>query len=394
MRSSPLLEYSPTVLVLCLWVGGFTTLVAGLIAIVSNDIKRVIAYSTMAQLGMMVIAIGLSSYNMALFHLFCHAFFKALLFMSAGSIIHSIASESQDMRKYGGLLQFLPFTYLSILIASLSLMAIPGLTGFYSKDIIIESSFGSFTISGFIMYWISVISATLTSGYSIRVLYLTFLSTPNSPRNIYTKVHEPGLTMGIPMIILTIFSIFIGYLTKDFYLGIGGNSLLFNVLFIHPNHTILPDTEFGVPTLFKILPLFTSLAFSFICFISYEFFPNTFFKFTNVQFVKAIYSFFNQKFFFDAILNNVILRSGLSISGILNKSIDKGALQFLGPRGLSYILLKFSNNLSVFESGYVTYYSLHFITVTIIFFLIFTFFNIYLPLIYLILLFINYQVKN
>ena len=124
----------------------------GVGAITTNDIKKIIALSTMSQLGLMVVAIGLSAYNISLFHLFCHAMFKALLFMSAGSIIHSVISESQDIRTYGGFIHYLPVTYVSILIASLSLMAVPGLTGFYSKDIIIESGIGVYTISGYIIY--------------------------------------------------------------------------------------------------------------------------------------------------------------------------------------------------------------------------------------------------
>ena len=137
VRSSFILEYAPSVLLTILWLAGLTTLVSGLIAVVTNDIKRVIALSTMSQLAMMMLAIGSSAYDLAIYHLYCHAFFKALLFMSAGSIIHSYMSETQDMRKYGGLLNYLPFSYTTMLIASLSLMAIPGLTGYYSKDIII-----------------------------------------------------------------------------------------------------------------------------------------------------------------------------------------------------------------------------------------------------------------
>jgi NADH-ubiquinone oxidoreductase chain 5 len=144
----------------------------------------------MSQLGLMVVAIGLSAYNISLFHLFCHAMFKALLFMSAGSIIHSVISESQDIRTYGGFLQYLPVTYVSILIASLSLMALPGLTGYYSKDIIIESTLGVYTISGYIIYWLSLSSATLTTLYSIRLLYLVFFSTPNASRFVYHNLHE------------------------------------------------------------------------------------------------------------------------------------------------------------------------------------------------------------
>lgn len=139
VRSYMILEYTPTMLLIICWLGGLTTLVSGLIAIVTNDIKRVIALSTMSQLSIMVLAIGISAYDLAIYHLYCHAFFKALLFMGAGSVIHSFVAESQDMRKYGGLIEYLPFSYTAILIASLSLMAIPGLTGYYSKDIIIES---------------------------------------------------------------------------------------------------------------------------------------------------------------------------------------------------------------------------------------------------------------
>jgi len=149
LRSSPILEYAPNVLFFILLIGGLTTVFAGLIAIVTNYLKKVIALSTMSQLGMMMIAIGLSSYNLALFHLLCHSdlFFKALLFMSAGSVIHSFISETQDMRQYGGLTRYLAFTYVCLVIASLSLMAIPGLTGYFIKDIIIESAFGRYDLS-------------------------------------------------------------------------------------------------------------------------------------------------------------------------------------------------------------------------------------------------------
>lgn len=128
----------------------------------------------MSQLSIMMIAIGTSSYDLAIYHLYCHAFFKALLFMSAGSIIHSMISETQDMRKYGGLIEYLPYSYMTMMISSLSLMAIPGLSGYYSKDIIIETVYGSYDISGYIIYYISTASATLTAVYSMRVIYLTF----------------------------------------------------------------------------------------------------------------------------------------------------------------------------------------------------------------------------
>src|SRR6201996_9295775 len=214
IRVSPLLEYSSLILLLCLWLGAITTVFSSLIGLFQQDIKKVIAYSTMSQLGMMVIAVGLSSYNIALFHLINHAFYKALLFLGAGAVIHSVA-DNQDFRKYGGLRQFLPLTYSVILIASLSLAAIPFMTGFYSKDFILESAYGQFFISGTIVYFIATIGAMFTTLYSAKVLYLTFLSNPNGPLTNYKHAHEGDMFLETPLIILAVFSIVFGYLTKD-----------------------------------------------------------------------------------------------------------------------------------------------------------------------------------
>src|ERR1700677_2757453 len=178
MRSSPLIEYSSTVLILCLWVGAITTVFSSLIGLFQQDIKKVIAYSTMSLLGMMVIAIGLSSYNIALFHLINHAFYQGLLFLGAGAVIHAV-SDNQDFRKYGSLIFSLPLTYSVMLIASLSLVAFPFLPGFYSKDFILESSYGQFSFSSTIVYFVATIGAMFTTLYSIKVLYLTFLTNPN-----------------------------------------------------------------------------------------------------------------------------------------------------------------------------------------------------------------------
>src|SRR6202161_978217 len=249
MRSSPLIEYSSTVLVICL------------IGLFQQDIKKVIAYSTMSQLGMMVIGIGLSCYNVALFHLINHAFYKALLFLGAGAVIHSV-SDNQDFRKYGGLIAFLPLTYSVMLIASLSLLAIPFMTGFYSKDFILESSYGQFYLSSTIIYFIATIGAMFTTLYSAKVLYLTFLTNPNGPLINYKQIHEGDLFLNVPLIILAIFSIFFGYLTKDIFIGLGTNFFSDNSLFIHPNHEIMLDTEFAVPILFKFLPLFFTISLS------------------------------------------------------------------------------------------------------------------------------------
>ncbi|ODV93106.1 hypothetical protein PACTADRAFT_77894 [Pachysolen tannophilus NRRL Y-2460] len=307
---------------------GLSTLISGLIAVVSNDIKRIIALSTMSQVGFMMIAIGVSAYNLALFHLICHSFFKALLFMSAGSVIHSIASEYQDLRVFGSFKQYLPLTYTCMLIASLSLMAIPSLTGYYSKDIIIESMYGNYEFSGYIVYLFALSSATLTSLYSLRLIYYTFIHTPNNSKYIYYYLFENDIILIIPMIILTILSIFIGYILRDVYLGMGSS---FYNLFIHPNNLNLIDTEFSLNSILKILPLITSIGGGLIMLYIYEFNYKLFYVFNN-KLLRSLYIFFNQKIMYDQIFNNIILRFSLYIS----------LLTFLGPLGLSQFI-KFFN---------------------------------------------------
>jgi NADH-ubiquinone oxidoreductase chain 5 len=201
----------------------------------------------MSQLGMMVIAVGLSSYNVALFHLVNHAFYKGLLFLGAGAVIHAMA-DNQDFRKYGGLISFLPLSYSVILIASLSLVAFPFMTGFYSKDFILESAYGQYSFSSITVYIIAVIGAIFTTLYSVKVLYLTFLTNPNGPLINYKHAHESDIFMSLPLVILAIFSIFFGFITKDIFIGLGSGFFLDNSIFIHPNSEIMINTEFGVST--------------------------------------------------------------------------------------------------------------------------------------------------
>lgn len=321
VRSSFILEYTPSILLVILWLGGFTTLISGLIAVVSNDIKRVIALSTMSQLAMMILAIGSSAYDLAIYHLYCHAFFKALLFMSAGSIIHSYMSETQDMRKYGGLINYLPYSYTTMLIASLSLMAIPGLTGYYSKDIIIESLYGTYTVSGYIMYYIATASATLTAIYSLRVLYLTFYNTPRGNKYTFTHVHE-STHMAVPMFILAIYSIFLGY-ARD--------NVTFHLVMGLPHTNSFIETEYTLPAIFKLLPLILGLGLSILLVYIYEFA----YKINK----SSIYNYFNQRIYYDQILNNIIIRPVLKLGGALNSYTDNGLLRVLGSTGISRALI-------------------------------------------------------
>jgi NADH-ubiquinone oxidoreductase chain 5 len=358
MRSSPLIEYSSTVLLICLWLGAITTVFSSLIGLFQQDIKKVIAYSTMSQLGMMVIAVGLSSYNVALFHLVNHAFYKALLFLGAGAVIHAVA-DNQDFRKYGGLRPFLPLTYSVMLIGSLSLVAFPFMTGFYSKDFILESAYGQFYFSSTVVYFIATIGAMFTTLYSVKVLYLTFLTNPNGPVINYKHAHEGDLFMSLPLIVLAIFSIFFGYIAKDIFIGLGSDFFSDNSLFIHPTHETMLDTEFAVPVLFKLLPLMFTISLSVIAIIISEFLPLVLIKFKLTRLGYNVFSFFNQRFLIELFYNKYITELVLRLGGQTSKILDKGSVELLGPFGLEKGLILLSRNISSLDSGVITSYALY-----------------------------------
>lgn len=279
---------------------------------------------------MMVIAIGLSSYNVALFHLVNHAFYKGLLFLGAGAVIHAVA-DNQDFRKYGGLITFLPLTYSVMLIASLSLVAFPFMTGFYSKDFILESAFGQFYFSSIVVYVIAIIGAIFTTLYSVKVLYLTFLSPASGPKISYIKAHEGDLFLSLPLVVLALFSIFFGYITKDIFIGLGSGFFIDNSIFIHPMHEILIDTEFAVPTLFKLLPLLFTVLFSMLAIITSEFLPESLISFKFSRFGYYLFGFFNQRFLIEMLYNKYITGLVLHLGGQTTKVLDKGGIELIGP---------------------------------------------------------------
>jgi NADH-ubiquinone oxidoreductase chain 5 len=392
MRTSPLIEYSSTVLILCLWLGAITTVFSSLIGLFQQDIKKVIAYSTMSQLGMMVIAVGLSSYNIALFHLVNHAFYKGLLFLGAGAVIHAVA-DNQDFRKYGGLRPFLPLTYSVMLIASLSLVAFPFMTGFYSKDFILESAYGQFYFSGTVVYFIATIGAMFTTLYSVKVLYLTFLTNPNGPVVNYKNAHESDIFMSLPLIILAVFSIFFGYITKDIFIGLGSAFFSDNSLFIHPTHEIMLDTEFAVPTLFKLLPLVFTIFFSVLAIIISEFLGKVLlhFKFTRLGY--NIFGFFNQRFLIELFYNKYITGLVLNLGGQTTKVIDKGSVELLGPYGLEKGLINLSRNIASLDTGVITSYALY-ILIGIIFYILIPYLAIFDKSLLLLILLSLFSIVN
>jgi NADH-ubiquinone oxidoreductase chain 5 len=392
MRSSPLLEYSSTILLLCLWLGAITTVFSSLVGLFQQDIKKVIAYSTMSQLGMMVIAVGLSSYNIALFHLINHAFYKGLLFLGAGAVIHAVA-DNQDFRKYGGLISFLPLSYSVMLIASLSLVAFPFMTGFYSKDLILESAFGQYSFSGITVYVIAVIGAIFTTLYSVKVLFLTFLGNPNGSKSSYKHAHEGNIFLNLPLIILALFSVFFGFILKDIYIGLGSHFFGDNSLFIHPTHEILINTEFALPTIFKLLPLIFTLSFTIIAIIYLEYLPENILRFKLSRLGYNIYGFFNQRFLVEFFYNNYITSLILNLGGQTTKILDKGSIELLGPVGIQRELMKLGKSFVNLSTSIPTMYGLY-IVISFIGIFILSYFNLGLTTLFMFILLIILVIFN
>ena len=256
-----------------------------------------------------------------------------------------------------------------MLIASLSLVAFPFMTGFYSKDFILESAYGQFYFSGTVVYFIATIGAMFTTLYSVKVLYLTFLSNPNGPIVNYKNAHEGDIFMSIPLIILAVFSIFFGYITKDIFIGLGSGFFSDNSLFIHPTHEIMLNTEFAVPTLFKLLPLVFTVSLSILAIILSEFIPKALigFKFTRLGY--NIFGFFNQRFLIELFYNKYITGLVLKLGGQTTRVLDKGSVELLGPYGLEKGLITLSRNIASLDTGVVTSYALY-ILIGLIFYML------------------------
>jgi len=294
--------------------------------------------------------------------------YKALLFLGAGAVIHAVA-DNQDFRKYGGLKPFLPLTYSVMLIASLSLVAFPFMTGFYSKDFILESAYGQFYFSSTVVYFIATIGAMFTTLYSVKVLYLTFLTNPNGPIVNYKHAHEGDIFMSLPLMVLAVFSIFFGYITKDLFIGLGSGFFADNSIFIHPTHEIMLDTEFAVPTLFKLLPLFFTISLSVIAIVLSEFLPKVLINFKFSRLGYNIFGFFNQRFLIEMFYNKYITNYVLKLGGQTTKVLDKGSVELLGPFGLEKGLVSLSRNIASLDTGVITSYALY-ILVGLIFYIL------------------------
>ena len=356
-RSSYLFEYAPNISKIVTILGACTAFFAATTGLLQNDLKRVIAYSTCSQLGYMIFACGLSNYSVGIFHLANHAFFKALLFLAAGSVIHSVADE-QDMRKMGGLKNKIPFTYSIMLIGSLALMGFPFLTGFYSKDVILEVAYGKFCNSGYFSFILGTCGAFFTAFYSTRLIFLTFLSKPNTYKSVIFLTKESFFyPINIVLAILAVPSIFIGFYFKDMFIGLG-TDFWGNSIFVLPENMNRIDAEF-LNQFIKLLPVIvTILGFS-LSFLCYTFFNNFLFKLKISTFGNKIYIFLNKKWFFDKIFNEYLSQNILNFGyRISYKIIDRGIIEIFGPLGLTTIISKKANFLYKLQSGVLYHYTL------------------------------------
>ena len=370
-RSSFIFEYSNIILFIVTIFGGFTALFTGLVAVYQYDIKKIIAYSTCSQLGYMFFCSGLSNYNLTLFHLFNHAFFKALLFLGAGSIISSLLDE-QDYRRMGSLVYKMPFTFLSVFVGSMAIIGFPFLTGFYSKDFILESTITSYCIDSVFIYFIGVFSAFFTAVYSFRLIFFVFIKKTNIYKNDL-HVEETNINIIIPLFILSIMSIITGYLFSDLFIGIGNNyfnsSIYIN--FMHFNYI---DIEFLNP-LIKNIPFFITIFGILLSYliINYKIKnKNIFFIFYFIK--KNMYIFFFNAAFSNYFYNKILVFL-IKIFYIINiKYIEKGFLELYGPVGL-YIKFRKFNNLSYIWSSNYIYITLFFIFILLIFILFLIYLN-------------------
>jgi len=370
LRSSPILEYSPTALLVITLIGASTAFFAATSGLVQNDLKRIIAFSTISQLGYMMMAIGLSQYDVALFHTLNHSFFKAMLFLSAGAVIHAF-QDQQDIRRMGGLINFLPFTYSIMLVGTLSIMAIPFMTGFYSKDLILELAFGQYSFSGIYAYILGSITAGITAFYSFRLISLVFLTVPNGQKQSYLNSHESNLAVIVPLFTLALFSIFFGYLFSDLFVGMGSN-FLGNAIFTHPNNIALVEAEFSLPVLIKQLPAILSVLGASLAIYLYNFNPGIIDSITGNSFGRKLYSFLNGKYYFDVIYNHYFIETGYKLGYIISKELDRGVMEFLGPHGLSNYFSNIGKEISKLDTGVITTYALY-ITLGLILFLVLVF---------------------
>ena len=350
VRCSPIFEYSPVTLNIITVVGMTTAFFAATVALVQNDIKKIIAYSTCSQLGYMFFAAGVGAYNVAMFHLFTHAFFKALLFLGSGSIIHSFKDE-QNINEMGAVYKKLPYTWILMIIGTLALTGFPFLSGFYSKDAIIEFAYLKGSTTGYYAAGIGILTALFTSIYSWRLIFKTFHGSYNNKKIKIEEMHESPLVMLVPLVILAIGAVFSGFLFKDLFIGHGDYTSFWgdSIKFLSPLSSEHPPLWFLLltPTLVMI-----SIPIAYYLFVKNKELPNQF-----AQLNKPLYNFLVNKWYFDELYNILFIQSSKKIGLFFWKSIDVKIIDKFGPDGISSLIKTLSIKASKFQSGFIYQYA-------------------------------------
>ncbi len=356
-RCSPLFELSETALALVTVVGAITCLFAATIAITQNDIKRVIAYSTCSQLGYMFFACGVSAYAAGVFHLMTHGFFKALLFLGAGSVIHAMSNE-QDMRNMGGIWRKIPFTYAMMIIGTLAITGVPLLSGYYSKDMILESAWAAGhngNTYGEFAFWMGIAAATLTAFYSWRLIFLTFHGRCRASGEVQSHIHESPKVITIPLFILAIGTVFAGF-TASHYFGIVDSDLAFwnNSIVMRGEENVL-EAAHHVPQWVKLAPLGVGLFGLFAAWLLYMVSPKAPARIADA--FSSLYKFLLNKWYIDELYDWLFVRPAKALGNFFWKFFDVGVIDRFGPNGFAALSQRVGGVFSKLQSGYVYHYA-------------------------------------
>jgi NADH-quinone oxidoreductase subunit L len=358
-RLSPIFELSATALTVVVFVGAITAIFAASVGLVQNDIKRVIAYSTCSQLGFMFVALGTSFYGAAIFHLFTHAFFKALLFLGAGSVIHAVSDE-QDMRRMGGLRTLIPRTYWMMIVGTIALtgvgipLTVIGTSGFFSKDAIVEGAFAAGTGMATFAFVLLVVAAIFTSFYSWRLIFMTFHGKPRASADVMHHVHESPPVMLVPLYVLAVGSLFAGFVFKDFFVGYYYDSFWSGALFTLPDNTILAEFHY-VPVWVAASP-FAAMLIGFA--LAYEFYiRNPERPKRLAQQHRGLYAFLLNKWYFDELYDFLFVRPAMRLGRFLWKKGDGWLIDGFGPDGVSARVLDMTNRIVKLQTGYLYHYA-------------------------------------
>ena len=352
-RLSPVIEYAPFALDVITVVGALTAIFAATVGMTQFDIKRVIAYSTCSQLGYMFFAAGVSAYPAAMFHLTTHAFFKALLFLGAGSVIHALSDE-QDLRKMGGIWRQVPVTYAMMWIGSLALAGFPFFAGFYSKDMILETAWAAHSGVGQFAFWLGCAAALLTAFYSWRLLILAFHGQPRASAEVMSHVHESPKIMTLPLVPLALGAIFSGWLGYELFVGHHWDHFWGDSIFILETHKAMEDAH-HVPTWVKLLPIILAASGVLLAVLAYVIMPQI--PARMVAMFRPVHAFFFNKWYFDELYDALFVKPSVKLGRFLWQRGDKETIDGFGPDGISAAVYRLSDRLAQIQSGYVYHYA-------------------------------------